>query len=182
METDPRVTFEGMAPSEAVRTRAMREIEKLERFFGRITACRISIMKPQNRRQHGDLYAVAVHLSLPGGREVHADRNPPLNHAHEDIFVAIRDVFAAARRKLQDETRKLRGDVRLREAPPEAVVDRMIAEENYGFLETVDGREIYFHRNSVANDGFDRLKVGARVSFSETQGDKGPQATFVRPL
>jgi cold shock CspA family protein len=123
-----------------------------------------------------------VHLTLPDGRDVYADRNPKLNHAHEDVYVAIRDVFMAARRKLQDEARLLRGDVKHREGPPHAVVGTLLTEENYGFLETEDGREIYFHRNSVANGGFDRLSVGARVAFSEAEGEKGPQATFVRPL
>jgi cold shock CspA family protein len=51
----------------------------------------------------------------------------------------------------------------------------------FGFLETGDGQEIYFHRNSVLNDGFAKLGVGSRVTFAEEQGDKGPQATTVKP-
>ncbi|PQA89388.1 HPF/RaiA family ribosome-associated protein [Hyphococcus luteus] len=182
METDPHITFEDMAPPDAVRARIEQEIQKLERFFGRITACRVAVGKPQKHHRHGDLFSVTVHLTLPGGKEIHADRNPPLDHAHEDIYVAIRDVFAAARRKLQDEARKLRGDVKHHDAPLEAVIATLVAEEDYGFLETEDGREVYFHRNSVANDGFDKLQTGARVAFAEESGDKGPQATFVKPL
>jgi len=44
------------------------------------------------------------------------------------------------------------------------------------------GREVYFHRNSVADGKFDDLKVGQEVRFSETVGDKGPQATSVHPV
>lgn len=182
METEPQIVFEGVAPSEFVRSRILKEIEKLERFFGRMTACRVVVSKPQGRRRHGDLYAIAVRLALPGGREVHATRNPPHAHAHEDAHVAIRDVFAAARRQLQDEARKLRGAVKRHEGGAEAIVAALIAEQNYGFLESADGREIYFHKNSVANDGFDGLSVGDRVTFSETVGEKGPQATFVNPV
>ena len=58
----------------------------------------------------------------------------------------------------------------------------MQPEEGYGFLKTGDGREIYFHRNSVLDDAFARLKPGARVAFSEEMGDKGPQASTVKLL
>jgi cold shock CspA family protein len=50
-----------------------------------------------------------------------------------------------------------------------------------GFLESDDGREIYFHRNSVLDGAFPRLEIGAQVSFAEEAGDKGPQASTVRP-
>ena len=42
-----------------------------------------------------------------------------------------------------------------------------------------DGREVYFHRNSVLNDGFDGVKIGDRVRFAEEQGAEGPQASSV---
>ncbi len=181
METPPKITFEGIEPSDAVRARVDSEISKLERFFGRITSCRVVIAKRQKRHVHGDLFNVSVHLALPNGREVVANRNPPEDHAHEDVYVTIRDAFAAARRQLQDEARKIRGDVKCHGDPPQAIVGALIAEEDYGFIETFDGRELYFHRNSVAKDGFDQLKVGDHVTFSEALGDKGPQATIVKP-
>lgn len=161
--------------------RVRNEISKLEQFYGRITSCRVVIAKRQRRHVHGDLYSASVRLSLPDGREVVANRNPPADHAHEDIDVAVRDAFAAARRQLQDEARKLRGEVKHHDDPPQAIVGTLVAEEDYGFIETADGRELYFHRNSVAKDGFDRLKVGDHVTFNEAIGDKGPQATVVKP-
>jgi cold shock CspA family protein len=56
----------------------------------------------------------------------------------------------------------------------------MFPEDEYGFLETPDGREIYFHKNSVLQPGFDQLEVGMEVHFAEGVGEKGPQATTVR--
>lgn len=47
------------------------------------------------------------------------------------------------------------------------------------FIETVDGREIYFHRNSVLNGDFLSLREGDRVRFHEEPGDKGPKASTV---
>lgn len=182
MKTEFQITFEGIGPSDSVRARVEKEIERLERFFGRITACRVVISKPQKRHHHGDLYGVSIHLTLPGGKEIVVNRNPAKDHAHEDAYVAIRDAFSAARRRLQDETRKMRGDVKHHGGPPQAIVGTLVAEEGYGFLETADGREIYFHRNSVVNDNFDKLCVGDPVTFAEAQGEKGPQASTVKPL
>jgi cold shock CspA family protein len=61
----------------------------------------------------------------------------------------------------------------------EAVVTRVLAEQGFGFLETTDGRQVYFHRNSVANDEFDRLRPGMGVHYVEEQGLDGPQAVAV---
>ncbi len=65
------------------------------------------------------------------------------------------------------------------EQPP-ATVARLDRGGGFGFLATADGREIYFHRNSVLDDGFEKLDAGMRVAFAEEQGEKGPQASTVR--
>jgi cold shock CspA family protein len=70
--------------------------------------------------------------------------------------------------------------VKAHELTPHARVTKLFPEENYGFLETPDGIEVYFHRNSVLGGGFDRLQIGMEVSFVEEEGEKGPQASTVR--
>ena len=99
--------------------------------------------------------------------------------ADEDLPVAIRDAFDAMRRRLEDYARHQRGAVKSREATPQARVSKLFHEEGYGFLETPDGREIYFHGNSVLPPGFDHLAVGTEVRFAEEQGAEGPQASTV---
>ena len=59
-------------------------------------------------------------------------------------------------------------------------VKNLLAREDCGFIETADGRQIYFHRNAVLDAAFDRLKVGSEVAFAEEEGVKGPQASTVR--
>jgi cold shock CspA family protein len=61
-------------------------------------------------------------------------------------------------------------------------VSKILPEEGYGFLTCEDGREIYFHENSVLNRAFSRLKVGTLASFVEEPGEKGPQASTVRRI
>jgi len=53
-------------------------------------------------------------------------------------------------------------------------------ENDHGRIETSDGRSVYFHRNSVLDDLFDRLELGQEVCFCEERGDQGPQASTVK--
>ena len=180
MQIPVQVTFEGgLETSEALRARIEREAAKLERFHDRITSCRVAIIGRGHRRRQGDLYAVRLQITGPGASDVVIDRNPPADHAHEDAFVAVRDAFAAARRRLQDSRRKMDGRIKAHEEPPHGRVAQLFPEDGYGFIETADGREIYFHRNAVLNDAFDHMAKGSEVRFAEEEGEKGPQASTV---
>ena len=61
-----------------------------------------------------------------------------------------------------------------------AFVIRLFADEGYGFIKTLEGRELYFHRNSVLNDDFDRLEIGTGVRYVPGAGDKGPKASTLQ--
>jgi len=182
MESPAHIIFKNMDPIARVEEKVRSELGKVEKLFGRITTARVIIDRPQHRHRKGDLYAVSVHITLPSDREVFVNRDPGKDHAHEDVNVAVRDAFSAAKRQLKETGRRLRGDVKHHEPQPMAKVGSLMAESDYGFLQTEDGREIYFHRNSVINDHFDDLKVGDKVVFAESEGEKGPQASTVRPL
>ena len=68
------------------------------------------------------------------------------------------------------------------ESQPIATVKTIDPSGDFGFLEAADGHEVYFHRSSVLDGAFDRLAVGAHVTFAEEMGDKGPQASTVKLL
>ncbi len=181
MQMPYEITFEGMAASDAVRARIEKEIDKLERFHDRITSCHVAIIAPRHHKHQGGLFDVKIHMALPGGAEVNVQRNPPLDHAHEDAYVAIRDAFMAARRQLQDKDRRIEGNIKAHAEPLHGRIVRMFYYEGYGFIETPDGDEVYFHRNSVTGTDFDKLEVGQQIRFSLELGEKGPQATAVIP-
>ena len=61
----------------------------------------------------------------------------------------------------------------------QGIIERLFEADRTGFIRTVDGREIFFHANSLLNKTFDELKVGMGVRFSEEMGEKGPQGTSV---
>jgi cold shock CspA family protein/ribosome-associated translation inhibitor RaiA len=180
MQIPLKIAFEdGLDPSDALRARIEREAKKLEQFSSHIIGCRVTVGKLSGRHRQGNLFQVRLQLTLPAGKDIVADRNAAADHTHEDAFVAVRDAFAAARRRLQDRERRMSGQVKVHEPPPEGRVSRIFPEQGYGFIAADDGREIYFHRNAVVNDAFPRLAEGARVRFAETEGDKGPQASTV---
>lgn len=176
------IAFEGVRHSDAIEARIRQEAEKLEQFHDRLTAARVVVARPQHRHHAGDTYHIRIHLLAPGGVDVHVSRDPAADGRHEDVYVTITDAFDAARRQLQDAIRRQEGSVKRHEAPPHGVIRSLLPNEDCGFITTTDGREIYFHRNSVADDGYDRLEAGQDVRFAEEMGDKGPQATFVRPV
>lgn len=182
MKVPPEIVFEGMESSAAVRARVEREVSKLERLHDRITSCRIVVEAPGHGKAKGGLYRVRVRMLTPDGGEIKAERHSDQNHAHEDVYVAIRDAFSAARRQLQSRAHRRRGDVKAHEAPPQGIVLKVFRDQGYGFIKTSGGDEIYFHRNAVLNDGFEQLKPGEAVRYSEEMGEKGPQASTVHPL
>jgi cold shock CspA family protein/ribosome-associated translation inhibitor RaiA len=182
MEVPLQISFEHVAPSDPIEVRIREEAKKLEEFYQRITSARVVITRPQHRHHKGDTYAVRIHLTLPGASDIVINRDPAATGAHEDAYVTIRDAFNAARRQLQDLVRERQGQVKTHETPPHGTIASLRPEDDHGFITSADGREIYFHRNSVEGDNFDELQVGQEVRFSEAVGDKGPQATIVRPV
>lgn len=182
MEVPVQIDFQGMHADEAVRGTMLKQVAVLEQRFGRITSCRVVIKAPSERHRTGGLYEVNIRLSLPQGREVDIGRTAVEDPRHADLAFAINDAFKRARRRLSDHSRRMRGHVKVHEPQPTATVSRIDAAGEFGFMETSDGREIYFHRNSLLNGDFAKLSPGVRVTFCEEAGEKGPQASTVKLL
>lgn len=182
METPLQLDFQGMEANETVRSSVTRHLAMLEERFGRVTACRVAIKGPGEHHWTGGLYEVSIRLVLPNGKEVNIGRTPPADERHGDLNFALNDAFKRARRRLQDQARRLQGQVKAHVGPPIGTITRFDPDGGFGFLETADGREVYFHRNSVLDADPDHLSAGTRVIFAEEMGEKGPQASTVKPL
>ncbi len=150
-------------------------VDKLERYYHRITSCRIAVEGPSNHHHEGGPWRVRLDITVPGNELV-------ANKESETLNAAVQDAFDAAERQVEEYARKRRGEVKTNVTPPEGTVLRIFPEEGFGFLAGKDGRELYFHKNSVLDPGFEALAVGARVRYAEEQGFEGPQASTVSPL
>jgi ribosomal subunit interface protein len=180
MQVPLTITFRNMPPSAAIEADVNEKAAKLDELFDRITSARVVIETPHRHNRHGNLFHVHIDLRVPG-RELVVSHYAAGNHAHQDVYVAIRDAFDDAKRQLQSYAREIRGRPTMHEGSPGGRVARLHP-DGYGFIETPDGREIYFHRNSVVDGDFDRLLVGDAVRYSEELGEKGPQASTVHPV
>jgi cold shock CspA family protein len=100
-----------------------------------------------------------------------------VNHeAHEDVYVAVRDAFDAAKRQLEDYGRRQRGDIKAHTPVLHGRIVRLMADEGYGFIETPEGEELYFHRDNLAENNFEKLEEGSEVKFLEDIAGEGLQA------
>jgi len=178
MQLPLQITFRNMEPSEAIEAKIRERSERLDRVYERITSCRVVVEAPHRHHHQGNLVHLRIDLKVPNG-ELVVNREPDQHHAHEDAYVAVRDAFDAMQRQLEDFARRQRADVKLHEPPALGRVASLFPEDGYGFISTGDGREIYFHKNSVVDDSFAQLSIGSGVRFVETMGEKGPQATTV---
>jgi ribosome-associated translation inhibitor RaiA len=127
-----------MDVSPAVEARILEEVAALERYFPRITGCRVVVEAPSRHHQHSQGFHVGIVLHVPG-TEIVVNHEPSprrtlsgmeaperVKHLephpdHKDAYVSIRDAFAAARRRLEDYARVLRGDTKHRAEASEAV-------------------------------------------------------------
>src|SRR5579863_5643991 len=183
MQTPLQITFRNLDNSPTVEAKIRERVEELEQFYNRITSCRVVIEEPNRHHRGGRLYHIRVDLKVPG-EEIVVRRDPPEHHAHEDIYVAVRDCFDAVRRQLEDHVRRARGDVKVHESPSHGRIARLVRDDGFGFIAAADGSEVYFHRNAVGASGFDKLREGDEVRFAmhEGEGEKGPQASTVTPI
>jgi ribosomal subunit interface protein len=169
-----------MEPSPSIEEVVRERIGRLARFHDRITSCGVVIEAPHRRGHKGKIYRVHVDITVPG-REIVTGRTREENHAHEDVYVAIRDSFDAAQRQLEDVVRKRSGH-RVKSHPEtlHGKVVRLAPDEGYGFILGPDGREFFFRRESMASDKqWTALVEGSDVRFCEHEGDKGPHASAV---
>ena len=120
-------------------------------------------------------------MKVPGG-ELVVKRQPSQDGDPKDLGTMICDAFVEMRRQLENHARRRRGQVKTHEPSPHVRVIRVFPENGFGFLETPEGREIDFHRNSFREAIFEDLELGTEVRFVEERGDKGPQASTVEPV
>lgn len=129
------ISFHNMRPSATIEKTVRKKAARLNLFYNRITSCRVTIEGPHRHHRKGNIFPVRIDLSLPG-REIVITR--PLNHSnafpaadywgeakaetesrystksgtHEDAYVAIREVFDAAVRRLHHYIGRRRARVR----------------------------------------------------------------------
>lgn len=181
MEQPLQIAFHNTPPSRAVEDKIRELVAVLESTYDRIISCHVVVDVPHRHHKEGNQFQVRLNLHLPGG-EVVVRCDPSDQLARGDLNAILLDAFEDTRRQLEDHVRRLRGHVKAHEPTGRARVASVFPDLGFGFLETPEGREVYFHQHSVVNGDFSRIEPGVTVAFVEELGIKGPQASTVRPL
>lgn len=106
MQVPVQIVFHEVQHSEALENDIREKARKLEAFHPHLMRCHVSVEQPHRHKHQGKLFNVRVALHVPGG-EIVVNRDE-----HEDVYVALRDAFDAARRQLEEHARKARGEVK----------------------------------------------------------------------
>ena len=141
MQIPLQITFRNMPRSNAIEENIREKAAKLDSLFDGITSCRVIVEAPHRHHYKGKAYVVRIDMTVPGGELVInrapkrldaakatdpedletdlAESHEPSKHAaHEDVYVAIRDAFNAAGRKVRDYARRRRGKQKSTNPPP----------------------------------------------------------------
>lgn len=182
MKVPVEIVFKGIEHSDEVEALIREEADKLERVCNYMIRCRVAVEKRQQHQDVGNPYRVRIDLTVPPGHELVVKREPSKGDMHDPLDIVIKHAFNSAARQLQKLVEQQRGHVKTHpDQQVTAVVHKLFPNEGYGFLRTVDTQdEIYFHRNSVLHDDFDRLTIGLGVRYTAELGEKGLQATSVQ--
>jgi len=181
MQVPLSVTFRNVRKNAAIENLVRNQAGKLERVCDHIVSCRIAVEKPQEHQKSGNSFRVRIDVAVPPEHKLVVTREAGEGDLHEQLPTVIRDAFAAMRRRLRKLVEKQHGDVKTHPAQEVGgLVVRLFRDQGYGFIKSVDGEEVYFHKNSLPGDEFDRLEIGSGVQWHEEQGLEGPQASTVR--
>lgn len=121
MQTPLQITIRDIEHSEALEAHIRDKANKLEEFSDHIMSCHVVVDMPHKHHKQGKQFNVRIDIGVPGSEIV-------VNHDHnEDVYVALRDAFDAAKRRLEDYARKIRGDIKthvtIPPAEPEGAVE-----------------------------------------------------------
>ena len=89
-----QITLRGIAHTDALEARIRSKFGKLARLFPSLKSCRVVAEVPHQRQSQGNQFVVRLDIAMPGS-EIVVNRDH-----HEDIYVALREAFRAARRQL----------------------------------------------------------------------------------
>lgn len=181
MQVPLELTFRHLDKSPAVEALIRKRVEKLEQFRQNIISCRVLVERPHQHESSGSPYRVLLILAVPLGKNVVVDSRPGQHELGESLQTIVNRTFETAERRLKRLTERQRGDIKA-EAQRDnlGLVRRKFKEGGYGFLESLDNEDVYFHRNSVLHGDFERLEAGTMVRFEAELGDEGLQATSVQ--
>lgn len=180
MQIPPEIFYRNVEKTADIENLIVEKVGKLEEICDYITSCRVAVERRHQHQQTGNPYRVRIDVRIPPGHELVVKRISTEGEREETLPTVLRRAFETMRRELRELVERQRREVKKHpQQQVMALVEKLFPKEGYGFLRTVDGREVYFHSNSVLHGGFERLEIGTGVRLVEEVGEKGLQASTV---
>jgi cold shock CspA family protein/ribosome-associated translation inhibitor RaiA len=182
MQIPLEISFHGVSRSDWSEAYIREQAARLERFCDNIICCRVAVEQPHHHQHTGNPYRVRIEVRIPPNKDLVATEEPTQVEKESYLQPVIRAAFQAMERQLKEAVERRREAVQtpVSEEQPRALVVRLFREQDYGFIKTPEGRELYFHKHSVLHDDFERLEIGTEVRFVPEMGEMGPQASTVQ--
>ncbi len=157
-------------------TKISEEQEKLIRHYPNfVVHLRISIEATTHYKEGG--FEIKLVATVPNDTVVVTRNGESVRTVLTESF----DVLALQLKEIQRKKRKSQKvSNNVEGADNVGIIRKVSPHESYGFIMSADKRDIYFHENALKNVNIEDLAEGDSVIFGETQGDKGPQASWVR--
>src|SRR5580704_3502817 len=145
MQVPLDITFQNSEPSEAIRSEVEKQAKRLEKFHDRITSCHVTVIAPTMKRRHGDLFKIDICVAMPNHKDIlvskaHGDA-PGTRARHGRDQGCIRGGTAPDQ---GCRSRNARPGQAAMKRKNHGHVAKFVAGEGYGFIETADGRKVYF--------------------------------------
>jgi cold shock CspA family protein/ribosome-associated translation inhibitor RaiA len=183
MQEPLQISFHNMEPSEALERRVREQWAKVERHYDGIIGARIAIEAP-HKQPHKSTLGISITIGVPG-RDIVVKREQRLHESDEHATWVINEAFQVAGRQLEEYAQRQRREVKPHEGERAyARIVRLYPDQDYGFIETRENVNIYFHRDVVRDADFDDLKEGSEVLYTlaPDEGAMGPMASSVWTL
>jgi cold shock CspA family protein len=175
------ITFRGVTRTDSLEKLIYDEASSLEKVCDYMISGSIAVEKPHRHPRSGNPYRVRIGIRIPHNPELVVTRESGEGEMHDSLAKVLRSAFKSMRRQLKKLVEKQRYETKIHpDQQAAAVVQKLFPIEGYGFLKTIEGREIYFHKNSVLHGDFERLEIGTGVRYVEEAGREGPQASTVQ--
>ena len=179
MQLPVEISYRGVDKSDEIETLVRDKADRLNKFCDHITRCDVIIEHPNHAQKSGSPFHVRIDVTVPPGHELISDEKAVKHDMHEPLTKVINDAFRHMERQLKDLVDRQQKRVKTHHEQPHALITKLFPADGYGFITDLQGRDVYFHRDSLVNGDFDHLKVGTEVRYEEAQSDKGAHATTV---
>jgi ribosomal subunit interface protein len=181
MQVAPEIIFNGIDRSPWVENYVAERMQHLERFSQDITRCHVTLTREQRSHRKGNRYSVMVEVRVPRHHDLAVKKQKQIHDIQTQLPAIINEAFGAIETQLKRTVERRRGYEKSHNGQPHGMIAKLFAQEGYGFIRALeDDREVYFHRNSVLHDDFERLAIGTEVRFAAEDGEEGPQASSVQ--